>query len=104
MLDAIVGFTDFDGHARRKNACQAEARAENFENKRITATDELNPPANADSQRFQALRFFVVRLDMPNNAANIRRQVIQADEQVCLHRGDSLTPARKPRCRLVAKS
>ncbi len=77
----MAGLADFHRDARGEFGGQAEARAEDFQDKRIANADEFKASADADAERLEPLRVLVVGRDAAHHGADARRQFVQPDER-----------------------
>ena len=76
----MAGLADFHRHAHGEFGGETEARAENFQDKRIAGADEFQTAAHANPERFQPLRVFVVGRDATHHGADTGGQFVQPDE------------------------
>ena len=83
----MAGLADFDLHAPGQLGGEPKARAKNFQDERITDADQFQPATDTDSERLQALRFFVLRLHAAHHGADTQRQFVQTDERKRLGNG-----------------
>ena len=79
----MVRQTDFHPHMGRERGGHTQPRAENFEDERVTGFDQLDAAAEADAERFEPLHLLIVGLDVADDRADPRRELIQPDEFNC---------------------
>ena len=76
----MVWLADFHLDMRGQPGGQPEAGTENFEDQRVAALDEFDAAAEADAEGFEALHLFIVGLDVADDRADPRRELIQPDK------------------------
>ena len=83
----MAGLADFDLDALGELGGKPEAGAEDLQNQRIAAADDLQPATEADTQCLEALRLLVIRADTSHHGANARGECIQANQRNGLSNG-----------------
>lgn len=84
---AMAGLTDLNLNAPGQFGGKAEAGAENLQDERIAAANNLQPATEADAQRFEALCFLVIRADASHHGANAWRKFVQTNQRNRLSNG-----------------
>ena len=77
----MAGLADFHRDARGKFGGQTEARTKNFQDERIPGANQFQPTTNANTERLEPLRVFIVGHDAAHHGADARRQCVQPDER-----------------------
>jgi hypothetical protein len=76
----MIRLADFHLDVGSETGGNAQPGAENFQDQRVAAFDEFDAAAQADTQRFEALHFLIVRLNVTDDRADPRRELVQPDE------------------------
>jgi hypothetical protein len=76
----VAGLANFDLDTAGERGGDSESRAEDLENQRVAIADEFHPPADADTQGFEAEGFFIVGINAPDDRADAGREFIEPDQ------------------------